>query len=133
MLANLQKFVRHKPPVYAEVYWMVLLGLEPDTIDVPSLALMDSGNLLELPVISERFHKTLKAELLPTKAKARMANKESLKIMGLFSLIYLRFRGARKIYNIQPLVIKDLASAVDLGAQFNYCHQIPPQVVRKYG
>lgn len=84
-LQKIQKLTAKEPPIDAEIYGMVMLGLSPDQLINPTMSLMEGGNLLDQSVISETLHNMLEARLRPTHTKANTANKESLMLLGISS------------------------------------------------
>ncbi len=124
---------KQEPPAYSELYGAILIGPNPQELNTSSMALMDSGNLLQYPVMSKKLHQQLGLKLLPSKLQAKTANKQALTILGLSTTAHLRFAGSQHLFSIQPLVIEDLSSHLNLGAKFNFNNEVNPQVVRQVG
>ena len=93
------------------------------------MALLDSGNLLQFAVISEDLHATLNAKLTSTNIKGNSANQQTLNILGISEKILIHFPHSGNQIQFQPLVIRALASHLNLGAKFNFEHSLVPQKV----
>lgn len=113
---------------YSQLYAATMVSKEKGK-EVVTMSLMDSGNLLKYSVISEELHKELKLGLFTTQMVAKTANSSALKILGISSPIQIKFAQTDPVFTIEPLVIQALTSHLNLGAQFNFHHQITPQLV----
>ena len=96
-----------------------------------TMALLDSGNLLQQPAINAGFHRSLGIEIDKTNVVARGANQAYINIEGISKGIYLKFPNVSNSYLIRPLVVKNLASPLNLGSKFNFEFMLTPQMVER--
>ena len=96
-----------------------------------TMALLDSGNLLQQPAINAGFHRSLGIKIDKTNVVARGANQVSIDIEGISKGIYLKFPNVNNSYLIRPLVVKNLASPLNLGSKFNFEFMLTPQMVER--
>ena len=95
------------------------------------MAMLDSGNLLQQPAINAGFHRSLGIKIDKTNVVARGANQISIDIEGISKGIYLKFRNLNTSFLIRPLVVKNLASPLNLGSKFNFEFMLTPQMVER--
>ena len=81
-----------------------------------TMALIDSGNLLQQPAINADLHCSLGIGVDRTLIQATGANKLAIDIMGISKGIYLKFPNLDVGFKIKPLVVKNLASPLNLGS-----------------
>ena len=66
-----------------------------------------------------------------TNVIARGANQLSIDIKGISEGIYLKFPNLRTSFLVRPLVVKNLASPLNLGSKFNFEFMLTPQLVEQ--
>ena len=96
-----------------------------------TMALLDSGNLLQQPAINASLHQTLGVKVVKTNVIARGANQLSIDIEGISKGIYLKFPNLQTSFLVRPLVVKNLASPLNLGSKFNFEFMLTPQLVEQ--
>lgn len=127
-LENLSAISTQQPhSKYSNMFAPVLL--EWGVNNKQTIALLDSGNLLQFAAISEDLHVILNGKLIPTKIKGKSSNQQTLDILGISEKISIRFPHSDNKIQFQPLVIRALASHLNLGAKFNFEHSLIPQKV----
>ena len=77
------------------------------------------------------LHHSLGIEVDKTNVVARGANQLSINIEGISKGIYLKFPNLRTSFLIHPLVVKSLASPLNLGSKFNFEFMLTPQLVEQ--
>ena len=96
-----------------------------------TMALLDSGNLLQQPAINASFHRSLGIEIDKTNVVAGGANQASIDIEGISKGIYLKFPNVSNSYLIRPLVVKNLTYPLNLGSKLNFEFMLTPQMVER--
>ena len=109
----------------------LIMGDQKGRYEHITMALLDSGNLLQQPAINAGFHRSLGIEIDKTNVVARGANQASIDIEGISKGIYLKFPNVSNSYLIRPLVVKNLASPLNLGSKFNFEFMLTPQMVER--
>ena len=114
-----------------EMFVPLIMGDQKGRYKHITMALLDSGNLLQQPAINTGFHRSLGIEIDKTNVVARGANQASIDIEGISKGIYLKFPHVSNSYLIRPLVVKNLASPLNLGSKFNFEFMLTPQMVER--
>ena len=114
-----------------EMFVPLIMGDQKGRYKHITMALLDSGNLLQQPAINAGFHRSLGIEINKTNVVARGANQASIDIEGISKGIYLKFPNVSNSYLIRPLVVKNLASPLNLGSKFNFEFMLTPQMVER--
>ena len=109
----------------------LIIGKDDGQYEHITMALLDSGNLLQQPAINASLHQTLGVEVDKTNVVARGANQLSINIEGISKGIYLKFPNLRTSFLVRPLVVKNLASPLNLGSKFNFEFMLTPQLVEQ--
>ena len=109
----------------------IIIGKRDGEYEHVTMALLDSGNLLQQPAINAKLHQTLGVGVVQTNVVARGANQLSIGIKGISEGIYLRFPNIRTSFFVRPLVVENLASPLNLGSKFNFEFMLTPQLVEQ--
>ena len=102
-----------------EMFAPVIIGKHDGEYEHITMALLDSGNLLQQPAINAKLHQTLGVGVVKTNVVARGANQLSIGIKGISEGIYLKFPNIQTSFFVRPLVVENLASPLNLGSKFN--------------
>ena len=114
-----------------ETFAPLIIGKSDGQYEHITMALLDSGNLLQQPAINASLHQTLGVGVDKTNVIARGANQLSIDIKGISEGIYLKFPNLRTSFLVRPLVVKNLASPLNLGSKFNFEFMLTPQLVEQ--
>ena len=114
-----------------EMFAPLIIGKDDGRYKHITMALLDSGNLLQQPAINASLHQSLGVEVDKTNVVARGANQLSINIEGISKGIYLKFPNLRTSFLVRPLVVKNLASPLNLGSKFNFEFMLTPQLVEQ--
>ncbi len=114
-----------------EMFAPIIIGKRDGEYEHVTMALLDSGNLLQQPAINAKLHQTLGVGVVQTNVVARGANQLSIGIKGISEGIYLRFPNIRTSFFVRPLVVENLASPLNLGSKFNFEFMLTPQLVEQ--
>ena len=68
---------------YLYMFVPVLLKKVEDGQQILTMALLDSGNLLQFAAMSEKLHQALGGKLMPTTIRGKSANQQVLNILGI--------------------------------------------------
>ena len=109
----------------------LIIGKDDGRYKHITMALLDSGNLLQQPAINASLHQSLGVEVDKTNVVARGANQLSINIEGISKGIYLKFPNLQTSFLVRPLVVKNLASPLNLGSKFNFEFMLMPQLVEQ--
>ena len=109
----------------------LIVGKDDGQYEHITMALLDSGNLLQQPAINASLHQTLGVKVVKTNVIARGANQLSIDIEGISKGIYLKFPNLQTSFLVRPLVVKNLASPLNLGSKFNFEFMLTPQLVEQ--
>ena len=109
----------------------LIIGKSDGQYEHITMALLDSGNLLQQPAINASLHQTLGVGVDKTNVIARGANQLSIDIKGISEGIYLKFPNLRTSFLVRPLVVENLASPLNLGRKFNFEFMLTPQLVEQ--
>ena len=93
----------------------LIIGKDDGQYEHITMALLDSGNLLQQPAINAGLHRSLGIEIDKTNVVARGANQLSINIEGISKGIFPKFLNLHTSFLIRPLVVKSLASPLNLG------------------
>ena len=105
-------------PKHCERYAAVLLDTGLGRRQSAGLGLLDTGNTLTQPVISEEYHHSLGFSMTKTKLKVHSADHNPLIVIGMSEGLLLRFAGSHSSFFIQPLIIRDLDCQMNVGSKF---------------
>ena len=123
---------RDNPNVrHHEMFAPLIIGRHDGQYEHITMALLDSGNLLQQPAINAKLHQTLGVGVVKTNVVARGANQLSINIKGISEGIYLKFPNIRTSFLVRPLVVENLASPLNLGSKFNFEFMLTPQLVEQ--
>ena len=114
-----------------EMFAPLIIGKSDGQYEHITMALLDSGNLLQQPAINASLHQTLGVGVDKTNVIARGANQLSIDIEGISEGIYLKFPNLQTSFLVRPLVVKNLASPLNLGSKFNFEFMLTPQLVER--
>ena len=114
-----------------EMFAPLIIGKGDGQYEHITMALLDSGNLLQQPAINASLHQTLGVKVDKTNVVARGANQLSIDIEGISKGIYLKFPNLQTSFLVRPLVVKNLASPLNLGSKFNFEFMLTPQLVEQ--
>ena len=114
-----------------EMFAPLIIGKHDGQYEHITMALLDSGNLLQQPAINASLHQTLGVGVVKTNVIARGANQLSIDIEGISEGIYLKFPNLQTSFLVRPLVVKNLASPLNLGSKFNFEFMLTPQLVER--
>ena len=109
----------------------LIIGKDDGQYKHITMALLDSANLLQQPAINASLHQTLGVKVDKTNVVARGANQLSIDIEGISKGIYLKFPNLRTSFLVHLLVVKNLASPLNLGSKFNFEFMLTPQLVEQ--
>ena len=117
---------------FSDLYAILKIKVKPGgDFTTLSMALLDSGNLLKLSVISAKLHKQLGLKLYPTSIRAKTASNAKMPILGSSEPFYIQFVSTTPTFKISPLVVKDMTTHINLGSRFFFENDIIPQMVRE--
>ena len=108
--------------MFLELFMTVIFRSKKSVYLLLSLGLTDSGNLLPYPIISQRLHQLLGGHLRPTVIQGHRANDIPLSILGICQGVKIRIAGTDQCLTFTPLVVKELASQINIMAQFGYAY-----------
>ena len=114
-----------------EMFAPLIIGKHDGEYEHITMALLDSGNLLQQPAINARLHQTLGVGVVKTNVVARGANQLSINIKGISEGIHLKFPNIQTSFLVRPLVVENLASPLNLGSKFNFEFMLTPQLVEQ--
>ena len=114
-----------------EMFAPLIIGRRDGLYEHITMALLDSGNLLQQPAINAKLHQTLGVGVVKTNVVARGANQLSINIKGISEGIYLKFPNIQTSFLVRPLVVENLASPLNLGSKFNFEFMLTPQLVEQ--
>ena len=114
-----------------EMFAPLIIGKGDEQYKHITMALLDSGNILQQPAINASLHQTLGVKVDKTNVVARGANQLSINIKGISKGIYLKFPNLQTSFLVRPLVVKNLASPLNLGSKFNFEFMLTPQLVEQ--
>ena len=114
-----------------EMFAPLIIGKSDGQYEHITMALLDSGNLLQQPAINASLHQTLGVGVDKTNVIARGANQLSIDIEGISEGIYLKFPNLQTSFLVRPLVVENLASPLNLGSKFNFEFMLTPQLVEQ--
>ncbi len=109
----------------------IVIGKRDGEYEHVTMALLDSGNLLQQPAINAKLHQTLEVGVVQTNVVARGANQLAIGIRGISEGIYIKFPNIPTSFFVRPLVVENLASPLNLGSKFNFEFMLTPQLVEK--
>ena len=107
----------------------LIIGRRDGKYEHITMALLDSGNLLQQPAINAKLHQTLGVGVVKTNVVARGANQLSINIKGISEGIHLKFPNIQTSFLVRPLVVENLASPLNLGSKFEF--MLTPQLVEQ--
>ena len=128
---GLQGYQDNPNACHHEMFAPLIIGKSDGQYEHITMALLDSGNLLQQPAINASLHQTLGVGVDKTNVIARGANQLSIDIKGISEGIYLKFPNLRTSFLVRPLVVKNLASPLNLGSKFNFEFMLTPQLVEQ--
>ena len=114
-----------------EMFAPIIIGKRDGEYEHVTMALLDSGNLLQQPAINAKLHQTLEVGVVQTNVVARGANQLAIGIRGISKGIYIKFPNIPTSFFVRPLVVENLASPLNLGSKFNFEFMLTPQLVEK--
>ena len=114
-----------------EMFAPLIIGKNDGQYEHITMALLDSGNLLQQPAINASLHQTLGVGVDKINVIARGANQLSIDIKGISEGIYLKFPNLQTSFLVRPLVVENLASPLNLGSKFNFEFMLTPQLVER--
>ena len=126
-----QRYQDNPNACHHEMFVPLIIGKDDRQYEHITMALLDSGNLLQQPAINAGLHHSLGIKVNKTNVVARGANQLSIDIEGISKGIYLKFPNLRTSFLIHPLVVKSLASPLNLGSKFIFEFMLIPQLVEQ--
>ena len=126
-----QRYQDNPNACHHEMFAPLIIGKNDGQYKHITMALLDSGNLLQQPAINASLHQTLGVKVVKTNVIARGANQLSIDIEGISKGIYLKFPNLQTSFLVRPLVVKNLASPLNLGSKFNFEFMLTPQLVEQ--